>query len=88
MTHKNSFDALNKGGLPSLPQGPEFTFKPETWLTTPEAAAFLKCGVRTVCNFIARGQLKASFIGRQWLLSQRNIEAFIKAQEEDIAQSE
>jgi excisionase family DNA binding protein len=83
MSHKTSATV----DAPSLPQGPESTPTPERLYTTPETAKLLRCGVRTVCNFVARNQLKASWVGRQWLFSASNIEAFVKDQEQDFTQS-
>jgi len=82
MTSKTNSNTSN-----TLPQGPK-TFEPQTWLTTEQVAALLKVGTRTVCNMITAGKLKSSFVGRRFLTSARNVEAFIQAQEQDFTQSE
>ena len=74
-----SIDALIKGGLPSLPQGPTFEFVPEKWLTSSEAAEFLHVGERAVGKYVGSGQLKASWVGRRWLIALRDAEAFIRS---------
>jgi len=76
----------NTANAPSLPKKPEITSKPEItqWLTTPEAAALLRMKTRATCNLIAAGNLPASWVGRQYLLDPRDIEAYIISQRQDF----
>jgi excisionase family DNA binding protein len=66
-------------GPKALPMGaPQFPpFSTERIYTTEEIAAYLRCEVRTVCNFIADGRLSASRVGRRWLVSERSLNAFL-----------
>jgi excisionase family DNA binding protein len=66
---------------PSLPKEPEIT----RWLTTPEAADLLRMKTRATCNLVAAGQLPASFVGRQFLIDPRDIEAYVISQRQDFA---
>lgn len=47
--------------------------------TTKEAEKILKVKSRTICDYIKGGKLKASKVGRGWLINQEDIEAFIKS---------
>jgi excisionase family DNA binding protein len=76
-----------KGGLPSLPQGPEFTFNPERLFTSQEASAYLRIEPRTLNKFITTGKLVGSWIGRRWLVSESSLRAFLKGQEQEFSKS-
>lgn len=43
-----------------------------------EAAALLRCSRWTVTRMIDRGELKASKIGRQWIITDEDIKALLK----------
>lgn len=48
-------------------------------LTIPQAAEVLQVSERTVRRWIDRGELIAHRIGRQWRISQMDLETFIRA---------
>jgi excisionase family DNA binding protein len=74
--------------LPTLAMGanqfPPFTA--DRLFTVPEAAAYLKVGTRTLCNFITKERehkLQASWVGRQYLITEAALKAFVKANEQE-----
>jgi excisionase family DNA binding protein len=83
-----TIDGLLKGGLPSLPQGQEFTFNPERLYTSEEAAAYLRVEPRTLCKFITSGKLKASWVGRAYLVEESSLKTFLKSQEKSCSKGE
>lgn len=46
---------------------------PVLTLTTAEAAALLRVSPETVCDYIARGFLKATRVGRRWLIERDSV---------------
>jgi len=46
----------------------------------PDLAAKLKVGKTSIRNFIKAGQLKASFVGRKYIVLESDLIAFIKNQ--------
>lgn len=45
--------------------------------TVQEVAEFLRVNERTVLNFIASGELKATRVGRQYRISQEQLDEYI-----------
>jgi excisionase family DNA binding protein len=74
-------------GPKPLPMGaPQFPpFSPVVWYTAEEAATLLRVTERGIGRFIRRGRLKGSWVGRRWLISNHNIEAFLQGQEQSFA---
>jgi excisionase family DNA binding protein len=84
-----TFDGLLKGNLPSLPgQGAEFKFTSERLFTSDEAAAYLRVEPRTACLFITSGKLKASKVGRAYLITESALNVFLKEQQKDFPKAE
>ena len=48
-------------------------------MTVAEAADFLRVGARTVLNEIARRNLRAGKVGRQWRIEERDLRAYWQA---------
>lgn len=76
--------------LPTLPMGKDnfAPFSTERLFTTEEAAAYLRVGERALAKFITgdrANKLKASWIGRRWIISEGNLQAFIGANEQDVS---
>jgi excisionase family DNA binding protein len=75
--------------LPALPlitgQGADqfapFSPERERLFNSMEAAEYLRCTPRTLCSFITAGKLKASWVGRQYLVSESRLKAFLNSQE-------
>jgi excisionase family DNA binding protein len=64
-------------------------FGSERLFTTEEAAAYLRVEVRTLAKFITSdraNKLKASWIGRRWIISESALRSFIKANEQDVSE--
>jgi excisionase family DNA binding protein len=82
-----TIDGLLKGGLPNLPnQGPEHTFNPAdhltAYLTVEDVAALLHVTPRTVQGLFRDSAIRSSFIGRRYLTTRANVEAYIKSRAE------
>jgi len=54
------------------------TSAPEPLLTVAEVAAVLRLSVKTVRRMIARGELPARQIGRQWRVRRTHLDAVIR----------
>jgi excisionase family DNA binding protein len=73
--------------LPPLPgQGTDnfAPFSSDRLLTTEEAAALLRVEPRTLAKFITSdrpNRLKASFIGRRWIILESSLRDFVKGQQ-------
>lgn len=52
----------------------------EHYLTASEAAAKLRIKTETVCRKAAAGQIPAAKVGRQWLFTEADVDAHVKAQ--------
>jgi excisionase family DNA binding protein len=72
--------------LPPLPklrgQGADIfpPFSPVRWLTCEEAAPILRMSSeRGLYKYIKAGRLKASWVGRQWLISEIDLQTFIQS---------
>jgi excisionase family DNA binding protein len=66
-------------GAPQFPP-----FSANRLFTAAEAGAYLKVEPRTLCKFITgerEHKLKASFVGRQWLISEAALLDFVSAQQ-------
>jgi excisionase family DNA binding protein len=50
-----------------------------TVLTVKEVAARLRCGVKSVCNLIRRGHLRAALIGHQYRIAPEALDALFAA---------
>ncbi len=77
--------------LPLLPgQGADAfpPFSAERLLTSDEAAAYLRVEPRTLCRFITTGKLKASRVGRAYLIAESSLTTFLKLREATFSQSE
>ena len=91
-THSGTtFAGLIPGGLPALPQGRDQfpPFSPERLYTAKEAATYLKVTERTLYHFITDerpNKLKASWVGRQWLVAEGSLRDFITENERDCSQ--
>jgi excisionase family DNA binding protein len=48
-------------------------------MTVVEAGDFLRVGARTVINEIARGNLRAGKVGRQWRIEESDLLAYWRA---------
>lgn len=76
--------------LPTLPMGAD-NFAPfERLFDSEEAAKYLRVEPRTVCLYITRDsspKLKASRIGKRWIVTESNLRAFVKANEQDFPES-
>jgi excisionase family DNA binding protein len=46
-----------------------------------EAAQYLRCKPRSIGKFINAGKLRASLVGRQFLISESNLKSFLEAQD-------
>jgi len=62
--------------LPPLPAA----LTTERLLNTAEAAAYLRVQKRTIGKFIASNRLKASWVGRSWLIPESALRSFVDAQ--------
>ena len=73
--------------LPTLPMGQGQPFNPTPKLqrlwTVPELGEYLHIGERSIYKAISEGRLIASWVGRQHLVSESNLAAFVKLQESD-----
>ena len=52
-------------------------FEPSEWLDTEEAARVLRVSKASICIFVKSGELKASFLGRRYLISRAAISEFV-----------
>lgn len=73
--------------LPPIPNQGQDQFKPfsaERLYTVPEAAAYLRVENRTIGKFITdesrANKLKASWVGRRWLITESALCEFVDAQ--------
>lgn len=73
--------------LPPIPGQGQDQFKPfstERLFTMQEAAEYLRVEPRTIGKFITDGsranKLRASWIGRRWIISESALRAFVDAQ--------
>lgn len=65
-------------------QFPAFSPAPklERMYTVPEVGEYLRIGPRPVYRAIAEGKLTASWVGRSHLVSESNLAAYVKSQEQ------
>jgi excisionase family DNA binding protein len=81
MSRTSSFPYNSPNPLPALP-GQEFQpFPPERLYDSREAAQYLRCKPRSIGKFINAGKLRASLVGRQFLISESNLKSFLEAQD-------
>lgn len=52
------------------------------YLTTEDVGELLHMNVENVRKLISSGQIRASFIGRRWLCTRANVEAFLQSRAE------
>ncbi|MGA8742979.1 MAG: helix-turn-helix domain-containing protein [Terracidiphilus sp.] len=83
MSRKSRYPFASHTPLPVL-SAPSTT---ERLFTVQEAAEYLRLTPRTIGRYIGYGYrgigLKASWIGRRWIISQSNLRAFIAANQID-----
>jgi excisionase family DNA binding protein len=77
--------------LPSLTMGADqfAPFASERLFTAEEAAEYLKVEVRTLCKFITSdraNKLKASWVGRRWLITESALRNFLAGNEQDVSE--
>jgi excisionase family DNA binding protein len=63
--------------LPPIPQTLEAT---PVWLTTEEVAELLKVSSRQVSKYVQLGELKGYSVGRRWLISRADVDAYVRSQ--------
>ena len=87
MNRTSSYPFNSTTPLPALPgQGADqfAPFSPEKLFTVQEAASFLRVEPRTIGKFITDGnrlnKLKASWIGRRWIITAASLREFVDAQ--------
>lgn len=57
---------------------PQFDdFRQDEWLTTSEVAAQLRVAKETICSAISSGELKASFLGRKYLVRSSDLNLWV-----------
>ena len=79
--------AKGQGQTPSLPgQGAEHIFNPSSYQTvyiaTEDVAELLHVTVTSAQKLIREGKIKASFIGRRWLTTRSNVDAYLQSKAE------
>lgn len=79
MNHTSAYPFNSSVPLPTLPQGADAfqPFEPEQWLTVEEVAAQTRVGKAGILTFIKSGELKASFLGRKYLVSRSDLQQFV-----------
>jgi excisionase family DNA binding protein len=83
------FSDLTPTGPQPLPQGGLYIQAPfhptdhlTVYLTTEDVGELLHMNVENVRKLISSGQIRASFIGRRWLCTRANVEAFLQSKAE------
>lgn len=51
----------------------------EKYLTTDEVCETLKVSMRTLYRYLEGGKLKASKVGKRWLITEADLKAFIES---------
>ena len=68
--------------MPDKPRAPD-----DPWLTTDEVLAYLNVNLKTVYRLLKAGKLPAVRVGRQWRFKKRDLDAFLLARAEPIAEA-
>lgn len=83
------FSDLAPVGPQPLPQGGLYIQAPfhptdhlTVYLTSKDVGELLHMNVDAVRRLISSGQIRASFIGRRWLCTRANVEAFLQSKAE------
>jgi excisionase family DNA binding protein len=92
MTRTDIFTNFTPVGKQRLQQGADnfAPFSSDRLLTAEEASAYLHIQPRTLSKLITGGRankLKASFVGRRWLVTESSLREFIQDSQTDVSQN-